>query len=400
MTLTEALSWRSPFPADEYRQRVNRVREKMSEREIDTLFITSPPNITYLTGYDMIWYNLRSITAVALNTDEDQVVFFDSEGHQVLVEFHAVADDTVFLPWGDDSIPVAAEYLKDKGWLKGVVAIEKWSRAPHGNRIGELEARFSSSGAAVVDGSWIVDEVRLVKSPREIEVVRKAAALADTGMKAAREAIRPGVRETEIEGEILRAMLRDGGGTPAIRVTIRSGPRTAAHHTPATQKTLEQGELVWVNHCGSYHRYHVDLGRIFSIGEPDRRWYDLVHKARGSVDSVVAAVKPGDPMAAVQKAADDYIDSVGLREKVWFVGGYDLGIAIPPDWVGHTFLGGSGFGTANYDPGTVTNYENRFDVTHDQWAGGWGAGFIETFLMTGSGLEVLSGLDREMTVLD
>ena len=101
--------------------------------------------------------------------------------------------------------------------------------------------------------------------------------------------------------------------------------------------------------CGVYHRYHTDLGRLFSVGEPDPRWRDLMRKATGSVDHVVSAVKLGDPVTAAQWAADDYIDSVGLSKYAGFIGGYDLGISIPPDWVGHTWLNSdSGFEQADY----------------------------------------------------
>ena len=85
---------------------------------------------------------------------------------------------------------------------------------------------------------------------------------------------------------------------------------------------------------------------------------------------------------------------------MWFIGGYDLGIAIPPDWVGHTWLNSAaGTEKACFDPGYVTNYENQFDVVDEGWPGGRDACSIETFLMTEDGLEVLSKLPREITVV-
>ena len=81
------------------------------------------------------------------------------------------------------------------------------------------------------------------------------------------------------------------------------------------------------------------------------------------------------------------------------IGGYDMGIAIPPDWVGHTFTKSSrGFTVANYHPGMATNFEMLFKAGAD-WRGGAGGGFIETMVMTSEGLEVLSSLARAITVV-
>src|SRR5439155_19445355 len=132
----------------------------------------------------------------------------------------------------------------------------------------------------------------------------------------------------------------------------------------------------------SYNRYHVDIQRTFSIGEPDPRWIGLLDRAAGSVEAVVKEMRPGDPMAKAHKIANEYIDSVGLRRNVWWIDGYDLGIAVPPDWVGHTFLGGGRFEEANFDVGVVTNFENPFDVVEEEWPGGRGAGHIESLLRT------------------
>jgi hypothetical protein len=104
-------------------------------------------------------------------------------------------------------------------------------------------------------------------------------------------------------------------------------------------------------------------------------------------------------MSRIQEIADAYIDAQDLRKFVWFVGGYDLGIAIPPDWVGHTFLAGDRYETANFDPGVVTNYENILDVFSEGWPGGRNGSYIDTLLMTETGLEVLSKIPQDLIVV-
>ena len=174
------------------------------------------------------------------------------------------------------------------------MGVEDWSRAPSGVVISEIKQGFADAGANVVDGSWVVDRVRLIKSAPEIEVMRKAASIADKAMETVRGSIRPGVTETELAGVALHAMMKEGGGDPAIRAAVRSGPRFAARHSAPSHRKLQKGDLVWINHCGSYHRYHADLGRLFSLGEPSPKWRDLMDKTCGSVDHVIRSVRPGD----------------------------------------------------------------------------------------------------------
>ena len=399
--LAEAEGWGPPFPLDEYKGRVEKVRKEMARRKIDVLLVSSPPNITYLTGYDMIWYYLISPVSVALHADSGQTCFFEVPYHKPTVEWHAVVDDAVFFGDGESPVDAIARELRARGWLKGNVGVEDWSRAPGGVVINQIKQSFSDAGANVVEGSWVVDKVRLIKSAAEIEVMKKAASIADTAMETVREAIRPGVTEIELAGVVLQAMMKAGGGDPAIRAAVRSGPRFAARHCAPSHRKLRWGDLVWINHCGSYHRYHADLGRLFSLGEPSAQWRDLMDKTCGSIDYVKERVRPGDSTGEAQRAMDEYINSVGLRPYAAYISGYNMGIAIPPDWVGHTFIDPeAGFETARYDPGMITNYENLFTVLDPGWTGGTGGGFIETILMTDEGLKVLSKLERNVMVIE
>ena len=75
--LAEGEGWGPPFSVGEYGERVEKVRREMARREIDVLLVSSPPNITYLTGYDMIWYYLTSPVSVAVHADSGQTVFFE-----------------------------------------------------------------------------------------------------------------------------------------------------------------------------------------------------------------------------------------------------------------------------------------------------------------------------------
>ena len=400
--LRNQVDWPQPFPPEEYEMRRGKVRGALAAAGIDAIYVTSPADITYLTGYDMIWYHLRNLTGLLVRADSDDPVFFDGRAHTTIVSTTPGITDVVWFDrWPvDEVMDCIAAALKDRGLGGKTIATQRWNHSPHADTIDGLGERLAGIGARVVDGSFLVEDVRLVKSPREIAVVREAAAIADRAMAAARDAIRPGILETEIEGVLIGEMMTAGGGYPAIRSMIGSGPRAGTHHSPAQGRAVTAGDLVFIDFCAVLHRYHVNLNRTFSLGAPDGRWVDLMDRSAGCIDAIVEAIGPGDTMHKVHAVADDYIDANGLRPYTWYNGGYTLGIAITPDWVGIHRTHPTPYAPDDrpLEPGMVFNLENQFDVWED-WPGGSGAAYIETFLMTAAGLEVLSALPRNLVAL-
>jgi Xaa-Pro aminopeptidase len=163
--------------------------------------------------------------------------------------------------------------------------------------------------------------------------------------------------------------------------------------------------VMYVDVCGVQNRYHVDVCRTFAIGHDHPAARAILEQTAGSVDAVIAAVTPGDPLEVAQQAAERYVFSRFDPERVWWVGGYALGIAMPPNWVGHTYLANDAFERFTWEPGYVTNYENilfGWDNHVPQPDGrrtGYTASYMETLLMTEQGIEVLSRLPRTLTVL-
>ena len=399
--LRDQIDWESAFPPEEYAERLLKVRQEMSTQGIATLYVTTPANLTWLTGYDMIWYHLNNLTGLLIQTDTDDTVFFDSAAHTTIVSTTpGIAEVVYFERDGKTPADVILDEMKSRGATGSSVGLELWGYAPHASVMEELAQKIRDTGAEVGDRWTLIEELRLIKSPRELAHVRKAAAIADEAMAAARDAIRPGVSETELEAVIMHHLMTAGGGYPGIRTMLGSGPRAGTHHGPPSRRQIKQGDLVFIDFCGCYERYHVNVNRTFSLGQPDPRWVDLMDKAAGCIDAILSEIKVGQPMSEVEVIAQRYTDEVGLRKYVWWVGGYSLGIALPPDWCGsHWLQPRSGLPDRALAPGIVFNLENQFDVWED-WPGGSGCAYIETLLVTESGLEVLSKLPRHLVVVD
>jgi Xaa-Pro aminopeptidase len=403
-SIRDRIDWEQPFPPEEYAERRRQVREAMAREGIDGILVTGAADVNYLTGYDQIWHSYLNIIGIFLRADEESTLFFDNDGHIVLQSTTPDIEEVVVMPRGAavSHVPLVAEAIRARGWAKGRIALQPWCYGPHPTllaAIGERLADATAAGgeiAAITDGSTLVEDVRLIKSPRELAVMREAGRVADLAMAAARDVLEPGLRETDVDAALTAAMMGNGCGYPGIRSMVGSGPRSGAHHGPATHRRMKQGDVVHIDFCASLHRYHVNLSRSFAVGPADPRWHELMDKAAGCIDAVLESVKPGESMTRVQEVADAYTDSQGLRPHVWLIGGYTLGIAMPPDWVGrHRPKPREDVPIPLLEPGIVFNYENQFDV-FEGWPGGTGAAYIETFLVTEDGLELLSKLPRNL----
>ena len=379
-----------PFEQAEYDARLRRVREEMERRDLDLLYVTSPPNLNYLTGYECVCFDIRIPTGLAVPLDDVPPMFFDTWEQRAT--WPATIRDSAAVDYGQ--LDRVVDALRSRGWLKGRVGVERWTYTPPAPIKDELAVRLGAH-AEVVPGDWTVDRVRLVKSAKELEYIRTAIAIADATLAAVRDALVPGIREIDLMGLMYAEMARHGGEEQAIRMMVHSGPRANQMHVPASRREIQQGDLLMIDMCASYNRYHGNVARTFSLGE-DPFWEDVVRRAAASVPKLLETIGPGAPLGDVQKLMDEHIDEAGLRPYVYWIGGYSLGIAFPPDWVGHVYLDPhEGFETHDFVPNYVTNYEH---VLHDDEQR-VGCGFIDTLIMTERGIDIPSTSPRLITVV-
>ena len=383
-----------PFPEPEYRDRAQRVREEMGRRGVDVLFVMSPANLCYLTGFVSIWYPPRAPLGVIVSRDDDRLVFLDYERHETLVRGSALYDDAVFYRY-EDALDTIAEAFRTRGWAAGRVGIEWWTQSPGAPLVRETAERLGSAGAEVVDGDWIVDRVRAVKTEAELERIRRAAAIVDEAFEELLEGVRPGLTELQVAARLDALMADRGGERAAIATMVSAGPEVwfRTHSTPS-RRPLVAGDVMYVDACGVVDRYHADLCRTVAIGRDHPGARRILEQTARSVEVVQRTVRAGDPLDVAQRVAEEYVFSRFPRDQVWWVGGYALGIAVPPSWVGHTYLSNDAFETFTWEPGYVTNYEN---IVFDREAG-FTASYMETLLMTDGGVETLSRHTRELVV--
>lgn len=116
--------------------------------------------------------------------------------------------------------------------------------------------------------------------------------------------------------------------------------------------------MVSVDACGVVDRYHANLARTYALGEVSAVARELLEQAAGSADELIRAARPGEGPEAAAAAAERYVRERVAPERIWWIGGYALGLALPPSWVGHTYLANDGPQRCLLAPGYVSNFEN------------------------------------------
>ncbi len=385
------------FEAAEYAARLERVRARMALGGIDCLFVGSMEGMYYLSGYRSAFTQSGQspkqwppTSGIAVSVDHDDYILFDTDRETVMHRTYTDARAVRCFPPGRtrDGTAFIADELEALGWLRGTVGLEYWSSHPSRAISERFQGHLETRGAAVVDGSDVVREVRWQKSPAEMARLREAGRIGCAGLRATAAAIRPGVMELAMLGEALAAMGREGGDVPAVIPPVLSGPKTAGPHALATNRRIGAHEPVIIDLAGVSAHYHANLARTWWTGEPRPEDRAIAEAAVASLQVLKGALKPGVSADALAREMVRYYEDAGIWGRRSWVGGYEMGIAFPPAWTGnYVFDPVSDIGRDKvFEPGIAMNFENQFYLPDKR-----GLYFmIETVLLDDDGAHLLS----------
>ena len=386
------------FDPSEYAARLVRVRQRMAAEGLDCLFVSAPESTYYLSGYRSAFTQSgqspkqwSATSGIAVHVDQARPILFDTERETVAHRTFVDGCDIRCFPTAPtrDGTAFIAQELAALGWLRGTIGLETWSGRPNRAVSERFQGHLEGRGARVRDGSDVLREVRWLKSPAEMARLREAGRIGCAGLRAAAEAIAPGVMEVAVLGEALAAMGREGGEVPAVIPPVLSGAKTAGPHALASDRRIARDEPVVVDLAGVSRRYHANLARTWWTGEARSEDRRLAEAAAGSLAVLRDALKPGMLAGDLAREMLRYYEDTGLWTQRSWIGGYEMGIAFPPAWTGnYVFDPVSEIGHEKiFEPGIALNFENQFYLD-----GHRGLFFmIETVLLDENGTHLLSG---------
>ncbi|HUE77544.1 MAG TPA: aminopeptidase P N-terminal domain-containing protein [Longimicrobiales bacterium] len=164
--------------------------------------------------------------------------------------------------------------------------------------------RTGRGPAELADPGLILDDMRLIKEPAEMALIRDAVDLTVAGMHAGLGAARDGAGEWEVEAAVDGAFRRAGADGPSFATIAASGPNACVLHHIANDRVMRRGELLLLDAGARYRIYAGDLTRTAPVGGrfsgAQRDVYDIVVAANRAA---IAAVRPAATPDAVHAAA-------------------------------------------------------------------------------------------------
>jgi Xaa-Pro dipeptidase len=174
----------------------------------------------------------------------------------------------------------------------------------------------------------LIREQRAVKDPEEIQLIKAACKIADIGVQAAAEFIRPGVKDKEVAGEAEYAMRKAGSDGTAFETIVASGHCCAYPHGTFTEKTIQNGDLVVVD-LGATHRfYRSDITRTFIAGEPTEKQRRIFQTVQEAHDVALERIGPHVLAREVDAAARVVIEAAGFGEFFVHNLGHGVGLEV------------------------------------------------------------------------
>ena len=317
------------FTPEEHETRLNNVRSKMEEYNFDACLITSPENIYYLIGLDHQGYFGPHILIVP-RKDEMIIV---ARAHEVTT-CERQASNATFKGYSDteEAGQFVSNILKKMNLANANIGIQKASLCFPPTISDSLKDNLPEVKWG--DANEIVESFRIVKSPREIEYIKKAASISDKMMQTAINTAGEGTSEKEIAACIHGVMIREGGEPPGFGPFIRSAERLPYEHEIWSDRILQKADQVILEMAASFKRYHSPMGRLVYVDKAPKGTTEVEHICIEAQNETIKSMKPGASFAEVYNTWQDVVDRNGLSHYRRHHCGYSVGIAFHPSWTG------------------------------------------------------------------
>lgn len=234
----------------------------------------------------------------------------------------------------------------------------------------------------------VVRKLRMIKDDAELELLRRACAVADEVFTFMCGVLRPGFSERDAMLEIEWRIRKHHGADVAFPTIVVSGVRTAMPHGQPSERKLAPGDFVTLDFGARIEGYCSDITRTVVLGEPSgeqKSIYEVVRKAQARA---VAAVRAGVAARTVDGEARSVIADAGHGERFTHGLGHSLGLDV------HDGPGLSPRSDFDLACGMVMTVEPGVYVD------GWGGVRIEDdVVVTADGCAVLTSAPRDLTVL-
>lgn len=295
--------------------RIDRLRQRFAEKEIDSILITQPENRRYLSGFHgTAGYLLITGKEAVLATDFRYTEQAKNQAPNFRV-FETVGGVAEWFP------TLGAELNAGRmGFEDSNVTFALYRQITEALTKAGLKLQLQPVGG-------IVDTLRAVKEPGEIELITSAVRISDAACDRAAGMVRAGMTEKELAWEIEKSMREQGSQSLPFDVIVASGPNSAMPHARPTDRRFSEGEPVVIDIGAKYEGYCSDLTRTICVGKPDATFKKVYDTVLGAQLAAIALIKEGMTGEAADALARTVIEEAGYGKTFGHALGHGVGLA-------------------------------------------------------------------------
>jgi Xaa-Pro aminopeptidase len=295
--------------------RLAKLRQKLSEKELDGIFISQPENRFYLSGF-------AGSAGYLVITAQDAILATD---FRYIEQAKAQAPDyQIFQITGkvEEWFPkLTSEFnIRRLGFESGDVTF-----AFH-HQLTDILAQAKSK-LQLVSVEGLVESIRTIKEPEEIALIARAAAISDSAFTYVVDRIRIGMTEKEVAWEIEKFMREHDSQPVPFELIVAAGPNSALPHAKPSLHQIKAGEPVVIDIGARVGGYASDLTRTICLGKPDDTFKKVYDTVLGAQLAALALIKEGMTGEMADNLARTVIKEAGYAEAFGHALGHGVGLA-------------------------------------------------------------------------
>ncbi|MFG6119704.1 M24 family metallopeptidase [Thalassobacillus sp. B23F22_16] len=363
--------------------RLEKLANQLKSEGLDAAFINAKENFFYLSGFHTDPHE-RLIGLMIFPEDDPIAVVPGMERAQLReagwkYEVISYADHED--PWA-----MLGKSVKEKATDEiNIIGIEKDVLSYGRSEL--LLQQFPE--AKVKDIAGILNNMRVIKDASEVEIIRRAAELADYGVQVGTEALQTGITEMEVLAKIEYELKKKGVREMSFSTMVLFGEKSGQPHGSPGDRRLQRGDFVLFDLGVVLEGYTSDITRTFiyqSASDQQREIYDTVLKAQ---KASLGISKPGTRIGDLDQTARDIIEVAGYGDKFPHRIGHGMGINV------HEFPSMSHLNDGQLKEGMVYTIEPGI---YDPAIGG--VRIEDDVLVTDEGYETLTKFPKELQVIE
>lgn len=290
--------------------RLEQVKQLLSDKHLDALVVLSDFNRRYLSQF-------TGTSGALIITPEKRILLTDfrymDQASQQATEFNVINQDGNLL----DAIKSHLQELnvENVGFEGNLVSYDTY-------------LKLSKAPISLISVSGAIEEIREVKTEDEIQIIQKAAEIVDEAYDYILTVTKAGMTEHDVKAKLESKMLELGAEDTSFDTIVASGYRGAMPHGVASDKVIEDGDLITLDYGAYYKGYASDITRTFAVGELDDKLKEIHQIVLDANLKAIEAAKPGMKASELDAVARDYISEKGYGDYFGHSLGHGIGLDV------------------------------------------------------------------------